>query len=169
MFWKQPYKLPHFDASILKYWKLWPKEAACYFNFKINIFFGFLGGSVKRIPLPMQETWVRSLIWEDPTCHGATKLTHHIYEARALEPRSHNYWAHVWHCSPRALEPGSTPRKATAISPPLQLEGSPCSPQLEKSLHSNEDPAQPKINKLINIDIYFKIMVIKSFDTWSYL
>ena len=36
-------------------------------------------------------------------------------------------------------------RKACA----LPLESSPCSPQLEKSLSSNEDPAQPKTNKLI--------------------
>ena len=147
MFWKQPYKLPHLDASFLKYWKLWPKEAARYFNFKINIFLGFLGGSVKKIPLPMQETWVRSLIWDDPTCHGATKLTHHNYEARALEPRSHNSWAHVWHCSPTALEPVLHNQKSHSNKPALQLEGSPCSPQLEKSLRSNEDPAQPKINK----------------------
>ena len=27
--------------------------------------------------LPMQETRVRSLIWEDPTCHGATKPVRH--------------------------------------------------------------------------------------------
>ena len=34
-----------------------------------------------RICLPMQGTWVRALVWEDPTCHGATG------------PVSHNYWA----------------------------------------------------------------------------
>ena len=35
---------------------------------------GFPGGSVVwRICLPMQKTWVRSLIWGDPTCSGATK------------------------------------------------------------------------------------------------
>ena len=32
-----------------------------------------------RIRLPAQGTWVRALVWEDPTCHGATK------------PMSHNY------------------------------------------------------------------------------
>ena len=32
-----------------------------------------------RICLPMQGTRVRALVWEDPTCHGATK------------PMSHNY------------------------------------------------------------------------------
>ena len=32
-----------------------------------------------RIRLPMQGTWVRALVQEDPTCHGATKLVHHNY------------------------------------------------------------------------------------------
>ena len=34
-----------------------------------------------RVCLPMQGTRVRALVWEDPTCHGAT------------EPVSHSYWA----------------------------------------------------------------------------
>ena len=42
-----------------------------------------------RIHLPMQGTQVRALVWEDPTCRGATK------------PVRHNYWAHV----PRACAP----------------------------------------------------------------
>ena len=32
-----------------------------------------------RICLAMQGTWVRALVWEDPTCLGATR------------PMSHNY------------------------------------------------------------------------------
>ena len=32
-----------------------------------------------RIRLPMQGTRVRALVWEDPTCHGATKPMHHNY------------------------------------------------------------------------------------------
>ena len=32
-----------------------------------------------RIHLPMQGTQVRSLVREDPTCHGATKPVHHNY------------------------------------------------------------------------------------------
>ena len=32
-----------------------------------------------RIRLPMQGTWVRALVQEDPTCHGATKPLHHNY------------------------------------------------------------------------------------------
>ena len=34
-----------------------------------------------RVCLPMQGTRVRALVWEDPTCRGATR------------PVSHNYWA----------------------------------------------------------------------------
>ena len=53
------------------------------------------------IRLPMQGTWVRALVWEDPTCHGATKPTYHNYWPCALEPESHNYWARV----PQLLKP----------------------------------------------------------------
>ena len=37
--------------------------------------------------LLMQGTWVRALVWEDPTCCGATKPMCHNYWARA--PRAH--------------------------------------------------------------------------------
>ena len=53
---------------------------------------GFSGGSVMggwRVHLPIQGTWVQTLIRKDSTCHRATK------------PMPHNYWA----C---ALEPGGT-------------------------------------------------------------
>ena len=32
-----------------------------------------------RICLPMQGTWVRALVWEDPTCCRVTKPLHHNY------------------------------------------------------------------------------------------
>ena len=63
-----------------------------------------------RICLPMQETRVRALGWEDATCRGATKPVHHNYWACALEPTSHNYWA----C---ALEPASHNYWACALEP----------------------------------------------------
>ena len=34
---------------------------------------------VVKIHLPLQETWVLSLIQEDPTCRRATKPMHHSY------------------------------------------------------------------------------------------
>ena len=32
-----------------------------------------------RICLPMQGTRVRALVWEDPTCRGATRPASHSY------------------------------------------------------------------------------------------
>ena len=32
-----------------------------------------------RISLPMQGTWVRALVREDPTCRGTTRSMHHNY------------------------------------------------------------------------------------------
>ena len=32
-----------------------------------------------RICLPMQWTWVRALVREDPTCHGAAKSVRNSY------------------------------------------------------------------------------------------
>ena len=32
-----------------------------------------------RIRLPMLETWVQSLTWEDPPCREATNSVHHSY------------------------------------------------------------------------------------------
>ena len=46
-----------------------------------------------RIHLPMKGTWVRALVWEDPTCHRATGPVCHNYWACALEPASYNYWS----------------------------------------------------------------------------
>ena len=59
-----------------------------------------------RIRLPRQGTWLRALVWEDPTCCRATKPVHHNYWACALEPMSHNYWARAPHLlKPLRLEP----------------------------------------------------------------
>ena len=54
-----------------------------------------------RICLPMQGTRVRPLVQEDPTCRGANKPMCRNYWACALEPASHNYWAHM----PQLLKP----------------------------------------------------------------
>ena len=59
-----------------------------------------------RICLSMQGTRVWSLVREDPTCCGATKLMHHNYWACTLKPRGHNYWAHILQLlKPKHLEP----------------------------------------------------------------
>ena len=73
-----------------------------------------------RIHLPMQGTRVRALVWEDPTCRGATKPVRHNYWACTLEPASHNYWARL----PQLLKP-------TCLEPVL----------CNKRSHHNEKPA----------------------------
>ena len=44
---------------------------------------GYLGTSLVMqwlgICLPMQGTWVRALVWEDPTCRGAAGPVSHNY------------------------------------------------------------------------------------------
>ena len=44
-----------------------------------------------RVRLPMQETRVPSLGWEDPTCCRAAKPVGHNCRACALKPGSCNY------------------------------------------------------------------------------
>ena len=78
-----------------------------------------------RIRLPMQGTQVRALVWEDPTCHGATKPVHHNYWVCALEPVSHNYWA----CVPQLLKP-------SCLEPVLRNKRS---HHNEKPVHCNEE------------------------------
>ena len=105
-----------------------------------------------RICLPMQGTWVRSLVREDPTCHGATKPMRHNYWACALEPESHNYWSPhsttTEACAPRACALHAT-REATAIrSLCTATKSSPHLPQLEKVIAQQQRPDRAK-NKWI--------------------
>ena len=73
-----------------------------------------------RICLPMQGTWVRALVREDPMCCGATKPVCLNYWACTLEPVSHNYWD----CVPQLLKPA-------CLEPML----------LNKRSHRSEKPA----------------------------
>ena len=63
---------------------MWPRELVktLYFetNWKYVVIYPFknihywasLVAQWLRVCLPMQGTWVRALVWEDPTCHRAT-------------------------------------------------------------------------------------------------
>ena len=73
-----------------------------------------------RIYLLMPGTQVRSLVWKDPTCHGATKsLCHQLLSPRTLEPKLHNKGRHH--------REKLTPQQSTAT------KSRPCLPQLEKA------------------------------------
>ena len=114
---------------------LWGREK----HYKESPKGALLVAQLQRIHLPMQEAWVQSLIWEDPTHCGATKPMYHNYWACVLEAGSRNYW------SPHALEPAFQQENTAVRNPGPQPESGPCSPQLAQSPHSNEDPAQPQI------------------------
>ena len=86
-----------------------------------------------RICLPMQGTQVRALVWEDPTCRGATR------------PVSHNYWA----CASGACAPQR--EAATVRGPRTAMKSGPRLPQLEKALSQKRRP-----NTAIKKNIYMK-------------
>ena len=78
-----------------------------------------------RIRLPMQGTRVRALIWEDPTCRGATR------------PVSHNS-LRVWSlCS-------ATGEAAMMRGPRTAMKSGPHLPQLEKALAQKQRPNTAK-------------------------
>ena len=83
-----------------------------------------------RIRLPVQGTWVQTLVWEDSTCCGAAKPMCHNYWACTLKPASHNYWARM----PQLLKPTCLePMLLNKRSHHTATKSSPCSPQLGKS------------------------------------
>ena len=72
--------------------------------------------------LPTQGTWVRSLVREDSTCHGATKP--HVPQLLSL-------------CA----------ATTEAIEPVLHKKRSQLTATRESPRDSNTDPLQPKLNK----------------------
>ena len=95
---------------------------------KTYIFRASLVAQWLRVCLPMQATQVRALVWEDPTCRGATG------------PVSHNYWA----CASGACAlQQERPRQWEARTPRWRV--APARRNWRKPLHRNEDPTQPKI------------------------
>ena len=93
-----------------------------------------------RIQLPMQGTRVRSLVWEDSTCHRGAKLVRQTIELVALEPESCNYWSSC------PLEPVPHQRSQRDEKPLHQHErGAPARHNQRKPVCGCEDPAQPKI------------------------
>ena len=82
-----------------------------------------------KLCLAMKGTLVRSLVWEDLTCLGATK------------PVRHNYWAHVTEPMLR------TKRSHRNEKPVLRNQRMTLAPNRRKPLISSKDPAQPKIKK----------------------
>ena len=69
-----------------------------------------------RIHLPMQETWVWSLVWDYPTCHRAAKPMCHSYWALAPQEKlltAERSPRTTSKSSPLLTEPRESPSKAT--------------------------------------------------------
>ena len=104
----------------------------------------------------MRETWVQSLVGEDPICCGATKPEHHNHWSRCSRAWELQllslHAATVEACMLQSL--CSTAREARVP----QLETSPLLLQPEKSPCNNKDSAQSKIN----INYFLKYIDLKS-------
>ena len=94
-----------------------------------------------RIHPSIQETWVRSLIQEDPTCLRALSPC-----ATTREPGSCNYWAHKLHLHGSAWEATAVRGPHTTREQPLLLA------TREKSLQQSRPSTALKgwMNKQIN-------------------
>ena len=109
-----------------------------------------------RIRLPMQGTWVRSLVWEDPTCHGATNPMRHNYWDCALEPASHNYWARV----PQLLKPVHPTACAPQQEKPPQWEARALQLKKARAQQRRLNTAKDKEVNKIKLKIKIKNWVI---------
>ena len=94
-----------------------------------------------RVRLPMQETWVQPLLWEDPTGRGATKPVSHSYWACALEPTNRN---------PEPTYPNyeslCTLKVCAQHEKPLQWETHTPQPRVAPTRH-NQDPKKERKKK----------------------
>ena len=87
----------------------------------------------ERIRLPVKETQVQLLVGKDAA------------RSRATESAPQLLSLNLGACESQLLKPKHALQQIEACA--LHLESSPSSLQLEKILHSNEDPAQPNLNK----------------------
>ena len=93
-----------------------------------------------RVRLPIQEQfhpWSRKI-------PQTTKSVHHNYWGHALEPTNHDPW------SPLAYSTCSAKTEAPAARSPCTATREQALPSTTReSPHSGQDPAQPKINKVL--------------------
>ena len=137
----------------------WRKMLSLYFCYSriVHALGTSLVAQWLRICLPVQRTWVQSLVREDPTCHGATKpqllslhsraTSHNYWSSRAIELMCCNYWAHALQLlKPTHLEPMLHNKGSHRNEKPIctATKSSPCSPQLEKVLAQQRRPNAAK-------------------------
>ena len=84
------------------------------------------------ICLPMQGTWVQSLVRKHSTC------------CRTMKPASCNFWANILQLLKSTHPRARAPQDAAVRSPCTATKSSPCSLWLEEARPWQQDPAQPK-------------------------
>ncbi|KAJ8794903.1 hypothetical protein J1605_018757 [Eschrichtius robustus] len=72
------------DLSLSRSLQSTEKSSLCYTESNQELYIKLEGWASLvaqwlRICLPVQGTRVRALVWEDPTCHGATRPVSHNY------------------------------------------------------------------------------------------
>ena len=135
---------------------------------------GFLVAQWLRNCLPMQETRVQSLVWEDPTRLRATKPVSHNCWACALGPRNGNYWAqklHYW--SPCTLEPVLITRETTSVRTPCTaMQSTPHAQQWRPNTTLKKKTSENYTINLLNRllvcgDSWFWWLLSDSRDKWN--
>ena len=122
-----------FAVQMLLSWILAKAFSASIEKWNKDIFRGFPGGAVVKNPPANAGTQVQALVWEDPTCHRATK------------PVCHNYWAHVPQLlKPMCLEPMLCNKRSHRNESSPATKSSPHSPQLEKARVQQRRPNTAK-------------------------
>ena len=123
-----------------------------------------------RILLPMQGTWIQSLVWKDFTCHRAAKSERPNYGAHRLQPQK-----------PLYLEPVLHKRSHCNQKPILHCKQRvvPAHHNWRKPVTSNKDLVQPKKKKkdypyiqttaLNNCFTYSRFFRFKLMHLWSTL
>lgn len=102
-----------------------------FFFFFLNTGVDFLGGTVGRVCLPVQETLVQSLVWEDSMPQNHIQLLN-------LCSRTYMLQLHKPSLSKSVLCNEKPPQWE---APTAREESSPHSLKLEKRPHSNKDPS----------------------------
>ena len=125
----------------------WPK----YWSFTWSKHLGdFPDGSIV-ICLPMQGTWVWSLVREDPTCFRATKPMRHYYWTHALEPRKTQHSTNKWktqHFGPSFFTITSSKLHRSLEVEEAWITWRPSPTPKPLQLHSNQGRlSQPQVDK----------------------
>ena len=134
----------YFYAIILK--KKKKKHLSLFRNSELHI-----GTLPVGICLPVQETWVWPLVWED--------------SMEQLNPCSKPVLSGLWATTaeaehPRLLLGPATREASTARSLCVTRKSSPRAPQLESARAINRDPAQPETDKQRQLKITYKLYIV---------